>query len=118
MTAQTAFDFSVTEATKKAAILDNMENNFPEFYKKSRSWCRRFCYQNKGFRKYDIINSVTTDDLREYLGLEIKANGDNNIMGGVLRKGFKNTGERYASKTQGSHGNLIVIWQVLPKEGK
>jgi len=118
MTAQTAFDFSVTEIEKKNIILDAMENDFPKFFERSRKWCRSFCYHNKGFMKYGIRNSITTDDLREYLNLQIKDNGDNNLMGSVLRRGFKKTGAWYASKAKGSHGRAIIIWQVLPKGHK
>lgn len=115
---QTTLDFGMTEAEKKAFVLDAIENNFPKFLETVRKWGRHFCYSNKGFMKYGLINAITTDDVRNHFNIPTKSNGDNNIMGSVFRVGFAKSGEWYASKVEGSHGRPILVWQCFPKGGK
>ena len=115
---QTTLDFSMSEAQKKAFVLDAIENNFPKFLETVRKWARHYCYSNQGFMTYKVTNCVTADDVRKHFEIPTKANGDNNIMGSVFRKGFTKTGQFYSSKTEGSHGRPIVIWQRFPGEAK
>ena len=101
-----------TEAEKQKAILIMMEKDNKSWLYEARKRARRFCYQNKGFPKYGIPYSITSDDVRELMGIENSGfKYSNNVMGSLFRDGrFKKTGEYYASKALGSHGSIRAIW--------
>ncbi len=106
----------LTELDKKEEALDSFEYTDSSWLKEARKQARHFCYANKGYPKYNLPNCITSDDARELMN--IKNSGikySNNVMGAVFRDGrFKRVGY-YQSKANGSHGNIIAIWQLKGK---
>ena len=81
-----------------------------------RKWARWFCHSNQSMKLMGVPNVVWSDMVREKFDIRPLAGKGNNFMGSLFLEGFTWTGEWYKSKTAGSHGNLVKLWKLKPKE--